>query len=162
VTAGVDRHEIEVVRGRLDDERAQEILRFWEDLGALHGEEARRRLPEVVCVLRDGDSRVAGVNSVYPQSVDLIGSRLFWIYRSRLGPGAVESDRAMFKAAFEALQSEFDPERGGPIGLCLVIADRAEMKRHPEAEWPDPRTLYAGYLPDASQVRIAYFAGAKI
>ena len=159
---GLDGYEIEVVRGRLSEERAEGILRFWSELGALSEEDARRRLPEVVCVLSAGDGGIAGVNSVYPQSVGLIGGRLFWIYRSRLATEAADAGRPMFKAAFEALQSEFDPERGGPIGLCLLIADRAEMKRHPEAEWPDPRTLYAGYLPDGTQVRVAYFAGAKI
>lgn len=160
--AGANGERIEVVRGRLDDQRSDSILRFWEEQGALVGEDARRRLPEVVCALLAGDGRVAGVNSVYPQQVDLIGGRLFWIYRSRFAPDAAEADQRMFKAAFETLQEEFDPDRGGPIGLCLLISDRAEMKRHPEAEWPDPRTLYAGYLPNGAQVRIAYFAGAKI
>src|SRR5215210_1483503 len=159
---GAAGHTIEVVRGRLGEDRAAEILRFWSDVGALGEEEARRRLPEVVCVLLDGEGGIAGVNSVYPGSVELIGGRLFWLYRSLLAPGAEESWRAMHRAAFQALESEFDPDRGGPIGLCAAIGDRATMKRYPEAEWSDPRTLYAGYLPDGGQVRVAYFAGAKI
>ena len=159
---GTDEHTIEVVRGRLGEDRAEGILRFWSELGALGEDEARRRLPEVVCVLLDGDGAIAGVNSVYPGSVELIGGRLFWIYRSLLGSGAAGSWRDMHRAAFQTLESEFDPDRGGPIGLCAAIGDRETMKRHPEAEWSDPRTIYAGYLPDGSQVRVAYFAGAKI
>jgi hypothetical protein len=161
MSAGGNDHAIEVVRGRLSEERAGEILRFWADHGALEGEDARRRLPEVVCILLDGEG-VVGVNSAFPGSVDLIGGRLFWIYRSLLAPEASEAWPAMFKAAFAALEAEFDPERGGPIGLFVPIADRALMKRQPEAEWPDPRTLYTGYLPDGRQARVAYFPGAKI
>jgi hypothetical protein len=153
---------IEVVRGRLSDDRAEAILRFWAAAGALEGEAARRRLPEVVCVLTDGSGEVAGVNSVYPESLGLIGGRRFWIYRSFLAPAAAGATDAMIEAAFEALEEEFDPGGEGPIGLCLAIADRAEMKRRSEAEWANPRMLYAGYFPDGRQVRIAYFAGAKI
>jgi hypothetical protein len=155
-------HSIEVVRGRLGEERAEGILRFWSDLGALGEEDAQRRLPEVACVLVGGDGEVAGVNSVFPGTVELLGGRLFWIYRSLLAPTAADAWRAMHSEAYGVLASEFDPERGGPIGVCAAISDRATMKRYPEAEWADPRTLYAGYLPDGSQVRVAYFAGAKI
>jgi hypothetical protein len=153
---------IEVVRGRLGDERAEAILRFWEAVGALEGEAARRRLPEVVCVLTDGSGEVAGVNSVYPERLELIGGRRFWIYRSLLAREATGATDALIEAAFDALEEEFDPAGDGPIGLCLAIADREEMKRRPEAEWESPRMLYAGYFADGRQVRIAYFAGAKI
>lgn len=154
--------EIEVVRGRLSDDRAEQILRFWASEGVLEGDEARARLPEVVCVLLDDGGEIAGVNSAYPENVGLIAGRRFWIYRSHLSEAAQDAGPAMIKAAFEALESEFDPEQAGPIGLCLAIADLAEMRRRPEAEWTDPRIIYAGYLPDGRQVRIGYFAGAKI
>ena len=60
------------------------MLRFWSELGALDGPEAQRRLSEVVCVLLDRDGGIAGVNSVSPQRVPLVGGRLFWAYRSLL------------------------------------------------------------------------------
>ena len=60
------------------------------------------------------------------------------------------------------LEADFDPAGGGPVGLCLLISERAEIERRPEAEWRDPRILYAGYLADGSQVRIGYFEGAKV
>lgn len=71
------------MRGRLDQARAEELLRFWADRGVLAGEEARRRLPEVVCLLRR-DGVIASACSVYPAEVALIGHRRFWIYRSLL------------------------------------------------------------------------------
>ena len=56
---------IETVRGGLGRETGGEILAFWAEHGALAGEQARARLPEVVCVLRDDAGRVAGVNSAF-------------------------------------------------------------------------------------------------
>jgi hypothetical protein len=153
---------IDVVRGRLSDDVAEEVLRFWAAEGVLEGDQARARLPEVICVLRDDAGEIAGVNSTYPENVALISGRRFWIYRSHLNESVRDAGPAMIKAAFEALESEFDPGQAGPIGICLAIADLAEMKRRPEAEWTDPRIIYAGYLPDGRQLRIGYFAGAKI
>ena len=79
---------IEVVRGGLTDAAADQVLAFWRAHSALPDPEARRRLDEVVCVLRRDDT-IAGVNSVYPAEVEMIGGRRFWIYRSLLlDPGA--------------------------------------------------------------------------
>jgi hypothetical protein len=153
---------VEVVRGRLSDERAEQLLRFWAGHGALTEAEGRRRLPEVVALLLDPTEEIVGVNSVYRANVALIGGRLFWVYRSFLAPEESENAAAMIAVAFGALEAEFDPGGDGPIGLCVLIADTSEMRRRPEAEWPDPRTLYAGHLEDGRQMRIGYFKGAKI
>ena len=153
---------IETVRGSLSDETAAEILTFWEERGALQGEAAQKRLREVVCLLRRPDGGVAGVNSVYADQVPLVGNRVFWIYRSLVDREASDGWIDLVRGAFEALAAKFDPEAGGPVGLCVLVGDRDEMMRRPEAEWTDPRLLYAGYMPDGRQVRIGYFPGARI
>ncbi len=152
---------IDVVRGRLDRTHADEVLGFWAQRAALTGVQAQRRLPEVVCLLRL-DGALAGVSSVHPADVPLIAGRRFWIYRNLLPGAAAEQSPAMIRATFNALEAEFDGARGSPIGLCVLLADPEERRRRPEAEWSDPRTIYAGYLPDGRQVRIAYFEDADI
>ncbi|MDX6659147.1 MAG: hypothetical protein QOH62_3940 [Solirubrobacteraceae bacterium] len=152
---------IDVVRGRLDDATSDELLAFWAADGALGESEARARLPEVVCVLRGPDGAIAGACSVFAADVALIGGRRFWIYRSLLPGEARDQAFAMIDAAFATLDAEFDGAAGAPIGLCAFLDER-ERKLRPEAEWPDPRMIYTGYLPDGRQVRIAYFEGAKI
>jgi hypothetical protein len=152
---------IEVVRGRLDPATADGLLEFWAAQGALSEDEAHRRLPEVICVLRR-DGAIAGVSSAYPANVELIGGRRFWIYRNLLPGSASEEWPEMIRATFEALESEYAGAPGSPIGLCVLIADPAERRRCPEAEWSNPPMLYAGYLQDGRQVRIAYFNGATI
>jgi len=152
---------IEVVRGQLTSACAQELLAFWAERGALPEEEARRRLSEVVCVLRC-DGALAGVSSVYPAEVALIGDRRLWMYRSLLSDAAAEHMPAMIGASFRALQSEFDDEPGSPIGLCAPLTPAQRRRFPPEAEWLDPGMLYAGYLEDGRQVRVAYFKDGKV
>jgi hypothetical protein len=153
---------IETVRGRLTGDTAEEVLRFWAERGALEGEQARARLPEVICLLRRESGEIAGVNSAFPDEVELIANRRFWVYRSLLAAEAVDAGPAMIGHAFAALEAEFEPGAGGPIGLCVLVRDPVEMERRPEAEWTDPRMLYAGYDGDGAQVRIGYFAGATV
>ncbi len=153
---------IEVVRGGLSDERAAELLRFWSGLGALEGAAAEQRLSEVVCILLDDSGAIAGVNSVFPAGVEAVGGRNFWVYRSLIPAAAAAAGPVMVSAAFDALDEEFEPDADGPIGLCLLMADQDRIGRPLDAEWPDPRLFYAGYLGDGRQIRVGYFEGAAI
>lgn len=152
---------IEIVRGRLSDERAGQIRQFWSRQGALDEATAAERLREVVCVLLDASGEVTGVNSVYRSDLPLIGGRPFWVYRTFLLPEAAGAEPTMITAAFNALEAEFDPSADEPIGLCLLV-DPAEAANHPEAEWLWPWLVYAGYLDDGRQVRLHYFGGARV
>lgn len=153
---------VEVVRGRLGEERAAQLVELWSDLEGLEPPEARRRLAEAVCVAVDGDGRVAGVGAARPQQVPLIGNRMFWTYRDLARPEASEAEPEMIRAAFSALEEECDPNAGGPIGLYVPVPYGSELARRPEAVWPDTGLLYAGLLPDGGQARISYFEGATI
>ncbi len=151
----------ETLRGRLDDRWADRLLRFWAAHGALGEEEGRQRLPDVVGVLLDGEGEVQGVSSVFAADVPLIGGRRFWVLRRFVVPAARAAADLLIAPTFAALEGEFQPPAGGPIGLCVLLTPQEAVLR-PEAEWRDPRLVYAGYLEDGRQVRIAYFAGASI
>ncbi len=113
-------------------------------------------------MLRDAAGRIVGVNSVYPQDLALIGGRRFWVYRSFLLPAAASAEPELIRASFAALEKEFEPVAPGPVGLCVLVVDPAEMERRPEALWPETQLMYAGYLDGERQVRIRYFEGAAI
>jgi hypothetical protein len=147
--------EIEVVRGALNDERSQRILSFWSDHGVLSEESARERLPGVVCIGLDDSGEIVGVNSVY-EATPRPPARPMWVYRSFLAEDSLELWREMFIAAFEALESEFDPGRSGPLGLCVLV-DGAQAAQRPEAIWPEEDLIYAGYLDVGRQVRVRWF-----
>ena len=158
-----DSHRVEVVRGRLSDERAQQLLALWSAHGALAGEAARRRLPQVVALLLDDADGVVGACSVFADSVPLIGGRRFWMYRRFVAPGVPDdAEAALLLAAIGALEDERGEGPDAPLGVCVVVDDVEAMRRRPEAIWPDTLMFYAGYLPDGSQVRIRYFADARI
>jgi hypothetical protein len=159
---GKSGHSADVVRGHLTGDRADRVLRFWADHGVLEGEAARARLEEVVCLLLDESDAIAGVNSAYEEALPPIGGRRFWVYRAYLPSDGGEDASAMLNAAFEALDAEYRADRSGPVGLCVVVSDPEEMRRRPEAIWPETELIYAGTMPDGRQLRLRYFDDATI
>jgi hypothetical protein len=147
---------LDVVRGRLDEPAASEVLEFWAQRG-FTGEPARQRLPEVVCLLRC-EGRIAGVSSAFPADLELVGGRRFWIYRSLLPPEVADHAEELIRATFDALDAEPHDPPDHPIGLCLLLDARQRRQLPPEAEWLDPRIIYAGYVADGRQVRVGYFS----
>jgi hypothetical protein len=147
---------IEVVRGELDDQRSKQIIGFWAEHGALEEDAARARLPGVVSVALDESGDVVGVNSVYAETPPPLGRRV-WVYRSFVAEDSDELRQRMFNTAFEALESEFEPGQGGPMGVCMLVSEAAEIERRPEAIWPEEGLIFAGYLDDGSQVRVRWF-----
>src|SRR3954453_9804772 len=131
---------IEGVRGRLADELGERIRAFWALQGALAEEEVRERLEEGVCVALDESGQVVGVNSVRQQAIPVV-RRPFWVYRSLLPGGSEELAAQMFNAAFDALGNGFEPGRPDPLGVCVLVRDRTEMKARPEAIWADTQLL---------------------
>jgi hypothetical protein len=153
---------IEAVRGELGEERASQVVNFLSREASLERGAARQRLSEVVCLASDR-GRLVGVNSVHAKQVPLIGGRPFWIYRDYLSSDDSHGQwNRMFNAAFDVLAERFEQTGAGPVGVCVIVADPAEMERRPEAIWPDSDLMFAGYLENGSQLRIRYFWGAAI
>ena len=130
---------VEVVRGGLGDEQAEEILGFWAAHG-LEGDAARELLPAVVCMAVDDEGEVVGVDFVEDQVIPLVGRR-FWDYRWLLADDSEEVAVAMFNATFETLAEEFEAGGEGPIGLSVAIGSVETLERRPEAIWPEKTCL---------------------
>lgn len=123
----------------------------------------RERAGNIGCALVGADGRLLAASRTETADVELIGGECFALYETVPAelPGA-QAD-ALLSATYRALDAAFDPDaEEGPIGLCLLIADRREMKRRPEAFWADPPTHYAGFLDDGRLVRVAYFSDAEL
>lgn len=154
-----DQLTIDVVRGGVDDATAGALRAFWAEHAEMDDAAAAQRLPEVVAVLREADGAIAGACSVFATEVPLIANRPFFVLRSLLPGAARERYFDLFAAAHAALDAGYDGAEGEPIGLCALL-EEPERRARPEAEWADPRTIYAGYLADGRQVRVAYFSAA--
>ncbi|HEX3561358.1 MAG TPA: hypothetical protein VHU24_00855, partial [Solirubrobacterales bacterium] len=60
------------------------------------------------------------------------------------------------------LDAEYRADRSRPLGICVPVTDPEEMRRRPEAIWPDTELIYAGILPEGGHLRIRYFDDATI
>ncbi|MDX6235088.1 MAG: hypothetical protein QOH68_4255 [Nocardioidaceae bacterium] len=149
---------VEVVRGRLTEAVSDELGGFWTEHRVLDAATARRRVDEVIALLRDPNGRVIGVNSVTAADVPLVANRRFWLYRRFLAPGAPDdAEEALLATAYDVLDEEPDLPERPPRGLCVVVADPAILRRFPEAVWPGTQLLFVGYTATGAQVRIRYF-----
>jgi hypothetical protein len=99
------------------------------------------------------------VSSLRDESIPLVGRR-FWVHPSSSGSGGFDDEA--FNATFVDLEASFEPGGPGPVGVCVLLEDREEMERRPEAIWPGTKLMFAGYLADERQLRIRYFPGATI
>lgn len=123
----------------------------------------RTRVVDVACVSVGAGGAVAAVSLTESADIELVGGERFALYETVPTELAAEHADALLSATFRVLEDAFDPDdTEGPIGLCLLVADRGEMKRRPGAFWSDPPMLYVGYLADGRQVRVGYFRGALL
>lgn len=152
---------VELVRGRLDDGWSERLVGFWKAHGALDEAQARARLPQVTAVALDAAGEIAGTSSALPADVPAIGGRRFWVFRSFVLPAAAAAVDDLVAVTFDALEAEFEPGLGGPIGLCVPLSPE-DAARRPDAVWERPPLVYAGYLDDGRQVRVGYFPGASL
>jgi hypothetical protein len=156
-------HRIEVVRGSMDDATAEELLRLWATHGVLAGDQARRRLADVVCVVRDRAGIVLGSCSVAATTVAMLADRIAFEYRAFVaGSVPAPTTYELFNRAFDVLDDEHEPGNGGPIGMYLDLdpADVAVLPR--DAIWPDTGLMHAGYADDGRQLRVRYFTDAVV
>lgn len=156
-------YTIDPVWGQADEGVARAVAAFTAAHGAAGQDPAPRGPQDVVCLVRDAQGEIAGLNSVSEQRVALFGGRRLWVYGAVFAPGTgLEMALPMAAAARQELERGFDPGAGGPIGLCVFVSDAALLERHPEAFWRGPELLYAGYTTDGSQIRLGYFEGALV
>jgi hypothetical protein len=161
--AAVGDFRVEALRAPADAELGERLVSFWTGHGALDRTSAHQRLARVVCVAFGPGDEIAGVNSVAEGMAPLV-NRSFWIYR-RFLPGDLpaELDQEMLEAAYNELARRFADSGAvdGPVGLCVLVSDRAMIERDRDAVWPTG-FVFAGYTEDDAQVRIRYFDLAPI
>jgi hypothetical protein len=98
---------------------------------------------------------------VEKQAVPLIGGRRFWVYTGDPPPGESQGDE-VFNASFDQLDTRYQADRSGPIGICVPVSDPEVMRRRREAVWPETELMYAGTQEDGTQLRIRYFYDATV
>ena len=150
-------HSIDVVRGRIDDRLANELVDFWTAHNALDAASARKRVDEVVCVLRRPDGGIAAVNSPYRDRVEALGGRLLWVYRSFAPSDAAQAAfEPMFAAAAESLGADYAGGGETPWGLCYT-GPAPSTAAAEDVRWPASGLMLAGFTAAGEQIRVRYF-----
>lgn len=74
-------YSISVTQGRVDSTLTREITAFWAENHAIpDADEAVRRVGEVICVARNVDQEIVGVNSVYVSGLNQ-PAQTYYFYR---------------------------------------------------------------------------------
>jgi hypothetical protein len=122
-------YRIETVYGRLSEALAAEIVNFWQQQRVLPSrDEARRRVVQVVDVIRNAAGEIVGLNSVYPGAYrspqdNYYFYRLFIRQQDRK-PGL---GRAATRHAVEFLQTRPNPKMN--IKGVIAVTENPKLTR---------------------------------
>ena len=158
-------HTLQRVHGQLDDALSKELLDFWSARNALTPEQGRERLPEVLALLRNAAGEIVGVNSAGSVPLALFANQPFHVYRCLLTEQAAEPADwlALLSAGCEILDEGAQAQgNSGEIGLLVQIVRRDLQSAWPEAIWPRTGLVHAGYTDRGHQLRVRYYANARI
>ena len=141
---------------------ADDVVAYWEREGVLGGEEARRRVSEVLLVATGPDGGIVGVASAYLERNAQLQLDL-WYYRTFVSEAHRRSQvaRHLTYDAVALLEHRFvssaDP-RGAGIG---IIGQNEDLKRtRTEAMTVRSRFMFIGETARGNRVRVRYFPGA--
>ena len=140
------------------------VIAFWKREGAIDDEHlARGRLKEIVLHARDSADEVAGVCTVVPKTLPILGQPMYY-YRCFVA-SKWRSSRLilfLFQHAFELLESHAKRNDYPCIGVMAELQHSKfdEMGRVPF--WPTVGLVYIGMSQLGFDVRVRYFRGAKL
>jgi hypothetical protein len=139
-----------------------DVLAFWEREGAVSGEEADRRVHEVLFVATDASGTLAGVSTAYLERDEQLRMDL-WYFRAFVGSDHRRSQigRHLLHTTGELLQRRFvtgEDVRGAGL---VTVAENAELAHaRTEAVTPRRKAVFVGRNRDGARVRVRYFPGA--
>lgn len=149
--------------GLRDPGLEQAAIGFWRDLAILPpGVDAAARAAELVAVARQGDA-VAAVSTAVIQEIPAVRSR-FAMFRCAVAPAHRRSRLATdlllnAKRLIEQWSLAHPEARVRGLGVVLE-ADVGERARMPL--WPEAGMQLAGHTPEGRQLRLAWFAHARL
>lgn len=149
---------------RLDAATGEEIRAFWlRERANVAGEEATRRLAEVVAHVVDEQGQLAAVATATPKILPRLGQPLYY-YRCFIGKAwrASKLVRPLLRHAQEVLE-EHARGHGYPcIGMLLELENEGFADTLRWAHWPGVGFSYIGVSPRGLDLRVWYFRGARL
>ena len=125
--------------------------------------DAQRRLAQVAMIARDGNGEIAAVSTALPMLPPRFGQPMYY-FRAFIAPAWRTSKlvRDITNRSCEYLEA-FARERDFPcIGVLLELENDGFYRALRKPVWHNPRFYYAGRSERGLEVRVFYFAGARL
>ena len=147
----------------LADVRDQ-VTDLWRLHGGPVGEEAERRLEQIVFVVRTQEGRVVGLSTAFKAYVKQLRN-YFFVFRLMIAPDyripGLTSRLLVSTRDFLESVSRNEPS-AVPIGLLTLVQNPDLKKNRNEAVWPASKMVYIGNSPEGHHIRVYYFEHARI
>lgn len=150
---------------RLGDQAIErDAVAFWRKIAILPADvRPEERARELVAVAYRGDSLV-GVTTAVPARIEALRGR-FAMLRGSVDPAHRRSrlgfDLLLFsRELLERWSQEHPEEKMLGLGAVIESPDLAERARQPF--WPQSRMGLVGYTPEGRQIRVGWFAHARL
>lgn len=143
---------------------AHRVHGFWQSQHAIaNADDAQRRLAQVAMIANAPDGEIAGVSTALPILPPRFGQPMYY-FRAFVAPQWRTSKlvRDLTNRSCAALEA-FAGERGFPcIGVLLELENEGFYRALRKPVWWNPRFYYAGVSERGLEVRVFYFAGARL
>jgi hypothetical protein len=149
---------------QLDPATGEAIRTFWlRERANVQGDEATRRLAEVVAHIEDANGEVAAVATVATKTLPRLGQPMYY-YRCFVGKAwrSRKMVRPLLRHTQKVLES-YARENGYPcIGILLELENAGFADTLRWARWPGIDFSYIGVSPRGLELRVWYFRGARL
>lgn len=149
---------------KLDAETSEAIRAFWTRENAnVEGEEALRRVQQVVLHAIDKNGEIAAVATAAPKVLPRLGQPLYY-YRCFVGKAwrSGRLVRPLIRQSQRVLE-DYAREHGFPcIGVLLELENEGFSTSMQWAHWTTTGFAYIGKSPRGLDLRVSYFRGARL
>lgn len=161
-----DRHSYQTITDwqRLDAATGEAIRAFWlREQANVAGDEATRRLTEVVAHVVDEQGQLAAVATATPKVLPRLGQPLYY-YRCFVGRDwrASKLVRPLLRHAQKVLESWARAHAYPCIGVLLELENEGFADTLRWAHWSGVGFSYIGVSPRGLDLRVWYFRGARL
>lgn len=161
-----DRHDYQTITDwqKLDAATGEAIRAFWlrEDANVA-GDEAARRLHQVVAHMVDGNGELAAVATAVPKVLPRLGQPMYY-YRCFVGKAwrASKLVRPLLRHTQKVLEEYAHAHDYPCIGILLELENKGFTAGLRWARWPGVDFSYIGVSPRGLELRVWYFKRARL
>ena len=160
----VSDYSFHTVNGSLPRELAEEVVKLWINFAGLEGQEAQRRLKELVMILSDRAGKVIGVSTVVKTYVAQI-KNFVYIYRCFILPTfrapALDTQMIVRTKQYLELLSQSETDKRC-VGIMVIVQNVIVKQNWRQAVWLGADMIYIGNTPEGDHIRLGYFKDARI